>query len=167
MAKVVLSRRERGAQATRVVLGHRAIRSVLAGFGAVTLGEWVLGTTVAIHAYAVSGALAVGFVGFRFVPAAAAGLWTTRLADHPQRERVLAVTAAARALATGGVAVALALNGPLAVVIGLVWIDAAAGSAYRPAQAALLPRLARSPGELTAATALASNVKSSGQIIGA
>jgi len=167
MANVRLSRGERGARSTRAVLGHRAIRSVLAGFAAVTLGEWVLGTTVAIHAYAVSGALAVGFVGFRFVPAAAAGLWTARLADHPQRERVLAATAAGRGLATGGVAVALALHGPLALVIGLVWIDAATGSAYRPAQAALLPRLARSPGELTAATALASNVKSSGQIIGA
>src|SRR5271170_3801166 len=117
MAKVRLSRGERGARSTRAVLGHRAIRSVLAGFGAVTLGEWVLGSTVAIHAYTVGGALAVGFVGFRFVPAAAAGLWTTRLADHPRRERVLAATAAGRALATSGAAVALALQGPLALVI--------------------------------------------------
>ena len=162
-----LWRNERAAGLTRAALHNRPIRRVVVGFAALTTGEWVLGTTVAIHAYAVDGALAVGLVGFRFVPAAAAGLWTTRLAEHPARERILAATAAARALATGGVAVALALNAPLALVIALVWLDAAAGSAYRPAQAALLPSLARTPGELAAAAGLTSNVKSSGQILGA
>jgi hypothetical protein len=162
-----LGRGERAAGLTRAALRNRPIRRVVAGFAALTMGEWVLGTTVAIHAYAVDGAFAVGLVGFRFVPAAAAGLWTTRLAEHPARERILAATAAARMLATGGVAVALALNGPLALVIALVWLDAAVGSAYRPAQAALLPSLARTPGELAAAAGLASNVKSSGQILGA
>jgi len=162
-----VARRERAAGLTRVALRHGPIRRVVIGFAALTMGEWVLGTTVAIHAYTVGGAFAVGLVGFRFVPAAAAGLWTARLADHPARERVLAATAAARAVATGGVAAALALHLPFPLVIGLVWLDAAAGSAYRPAQAALLPSLARTPGELAAAGALASNVKSSGQIIGA
>jgi CRP-like cAMP-binding protein len=158
---------ERGAGLTRAALRHAPIRRVVIAFAALTIGEWVLGTTVAIHAYAVGGAFAVGLVGFRFVPAAAAGLWTTRLAQHPVRERVLAATAAARAVATAGVAIALALHLPFLLVIGLVWLDAAVGSAYRPAQAALLPALARTPGELTAAAALSSNVKSSGQIGGA
>src|SRR5580704_4963129 len=138
MTDADVARGERAAGLTRAALQHRPIRRVVGAFAALTLGEWVLGTTVAIHAYVVGGALAVGLVGFRFVPAAAAGLWTTRLADHPNRERVLALTAAGRALATGGAALALALHAPLALVIGLVWLDAAAGSAYRPAQAALL-----------------------------
>ena len=162
-----LRREERAAAASRTALRNRPIRSVVLGFAAVTMGEWVLGTTVAIHAYASGGALAVGFVGFRFAPAALAGLFTTQLAEHPRRQRVLALTAATRAVATGGAATALALGLPLALVVGLVWLDAAAGSAYRPAQAALLPSLARTPSELTAAAALTSNVKSSGQIIGA
>lgn len=152
---------------TRAALQNRSVRQIVGGFAGVTLGEWVLGTTVAIHAYGVGGALAVGFVGFRFAPAALAGLWTTQLAEHPRRQRILTLTAATRATATGLATLALALNLPLAVVIALVWIDAAAGSAYRPTQAALLPSLSRTPGELTAATALASNVKSSGQIVGA
>jgi CRP-like cAMP-binding protein len=152
---------------TRAALQNRRVLGVVAGFGAVTLGEWVLGTSVAVHAYQVGGALAVGLVGFRFVPAALAGLWTTRLADRATRHRVLSLTAAARATTTAAAVIALALGLPFAFVIALVWVDAAAGSGYRPAQAALLPALVRSPGELTAATALVSNVKSSGQLIGA
>ena len=167
MSEADRARSGRAAGLTRSVLRHRPTRALVAAFAAVTLGEWVLGTTVAIHAYAAGGALAVGLVGFRFAPAALTGLWSTQLAEHPRRERILALVAASRAVATGGAAVALALGAPLPVVIGLVWLDAAVGSAYRPTQAALLPALARTPGELTAAAALASNVKSSGQIIGA
>ena len=152
---------------TQAALRNLSVRQVIGGFAGVTLGEWVLGTTVAIHAYSVGGALSVGFVGFRFAPAAVAGLWTTQLAEHPRRQRILTLTAATRSAATGLAALALALGSPFGVVVALVWLDAAAGSAYRPTQAALLPALARTPGELTAATALASNVKSSGQIIGA
>src|SRR5579862_750210 len=117
-----LRRGERAAAASRTALRHRPIRSVVAGFAAVTVGEWVLGTTVAIHAYTEGGALAVGFVGFRFAPAAVAGVWTTQLADRPRRELVLAGTAAARAASTGGAALALALHAPLTAVIGLVWL---------------------------------------------
>ena len=152
---------------TRATLRNLTVRRLVVAFASITLAEWVLGTTVAVHAYAVGGALAVGLIGFRFAPAALAGIWTTRFADHAQRHRVLTLTAAGRACATGLAAVALAVHLPFAVVIALVWIDAAIGSAYRPAQAALLPALVRTPGELTAATAVISNVKTSGQLVGA
>jgi CRP-like cAMP-binding protein len=155
------------ASLTRRTLRNRSVRGVVAGFAAVTLAEWVLGTTVAVHAYGVGGALAVGLIGFRFAPAALAGLWTTKLADHAQRHRILTLTAAGRSAVTGLAAVALAVHLPFGIVIGLVWVDAAIGSAYRPAQAALLPALVRTPGELSAATALVSNVKTSGQLVGA
>jgi CRP-like cAMP-binding protein len=159
--------REREARLPALALRNRDIRNVVAGFAAVTLGEWVFGTAVAVHAYTVGGALAVGFVGFRFAPAAIAGLWTTELATHARHRRVLSATAASRAAAATLAAVAFAVGLPLTIVIGLVWLDAAVGSAYRPAQAALLPSLARSPGELTASAALVSNVKTAGQMIGA
>jgi CRP-like cAMP-binding protein len=64
-------------------------------------------------------------------------------------------------------ALVLASGLPFGLVIALVWLDAAAGSGYRPAQAALLPTVAQTPGELTAATAMVSNVKTSGQLLGA
>jgi CRP-like cAMP-binding protein len=144
-----------------------AVKRVVGGFAALTLGEWVLGTTVAIHAYPVGGALLVGLVGFRFFPAAVAGLVTAQFADTHRRERVLTATATIRALTSGLVAASLALNLPFAIPLLLVWFDAAAGSAYRPAQATLLPTLVHTPTEFTSATALASHAKSSGQMFGA
>jgi len=122
---------------------------------------------VAIHAYAVGGALLVGLVGFRFAPAAAAGLVTAQFADTHRRERVLTVTALTRGATAGLAAGSLALGLPFAVPLVLVWFDAMAGSAYRPAQAALLPTVVRTPSELATATAAASNAKSSSQLLGA
>jgi MFS family permease len=103
----------------------------------------VLGTAVAISAYEEGGALAVGLVGFRFAPAALASLATALLGDRFGRRRVLTATALVRTGVAIAVAVAIAVGLPFAVVLALVWIDAAAGSAYRPAQAGLLPRWSR------------------------
>jgi hypothetical protein len=62
------------------------------------------------HAYPVGGALLVGLIGFRCVPAAAAGLFTVRLAETRRQERVLTVTALTRAMVSGLVAGSLALG---------------------------------------------------------
>jgi CRP-like cAMP-binding protein len=152
---------------THTALHNVAVRRVVAAFAALTVGEWILGTTVAIHAYPVGGALLVALVGFRFFPAAIAGLVTAQFADTHRRERVLTATAATRAVVSALVAGSLALKLPFIVPILLVWFDAAAGSAYRPAQATLLPTLVHTPTEFTHATALASHAKSSSQMLGA
>jgi len=140
---------------------------VVLAFGSLTIGEWVLGTTAAIHAYRDGGALLVGLIGFRFAPASLTGLFSYRLVERFRRERILTAVAIARTLCGLGVALSLWQRVPWVVPIGLVWLDAAAGSAYRPAQAALLPALVNTPGELIGATTLASNAKSVGQLLGA
>jgi CRP-like cAMP-binding protein len=144
-----------------------AVKRVVGAFAALTVGEWVLGTTVAVHAYAVGGAVLVGLVGFRFLPAAVAGLLTAQFAETHRRASVLTATALARTVLSGLVVASLALGLPFGVPLVLVWLDAMAGSAYRPAQATLLPTLVHSPREFAASTALASNAKSSGQMFGA
>ncbi|HEY1777045.1 MAG TPA: cyclic nucleotide-binding domain-containing protein, partial [Solirubrobacteraceae bacterium] len=152
---------------TETALRNPAVKRIVGAFAAVTVGEWVLGTTVAVHAYTVGGALLVGLVGFRFLPAAVAGLFTAQFAETYRRARVLTATATARTALSGVIVTALALHLPFVIPLVLVWLDALAGSAYRPAQATLLPMLVHSPGEFTAATALTSNAKSSGQMLGA
>jgi len=160
-------RRSEDVGLTETALRNPAVKRIVGAFAAVTVGEWVLGTTVAVHAYSVGGALLVGLVGFRFLPAAAAGLFTAEFAETHRRARVLTATATARTALSGVIVAALALRLPFAIPLVLVWLDAVAGSAYRPAQATLLPTLVHSPGEFTAATALTSNAKSSGQMFGA
>ena len=152
---------------TRRALAVAEVRNVVFGFHALTLGEWVLGTAVAIEAYGAGGALAVGLVGFRFAPAALATLVTADLGGRFGHGRVLMATASVRAVASLAAALTLVGGLPFALAVALVWIDAAAGSAYRPAQAGLLPHLVRTPGELTVLATLVSNAKSSGQALGA
>ena len=147
--------------------GVTDVRRIVGAFGAVTVGEWVLGTAVAIAAYHRVGSLAVGLVGFRFVPAALAGLWTSRLSAARRREVVLTLTALARTLAGLAAILAFALGLPLGVVVAVVWADAAVGSAYRPAQAALLPAVVATPAQLARAATLSSNAKTVGQVLGA
>ena len=151
----------------RTALKNTAVARIVGAFAAVTVGEWVLGTTLAVHAYDVGGALLVGLVGFRFLPAAVAGLLTAQFAETHRRARVLTATAASRTALSGLIVAALALKLPFGVPLVLVWLDAMAGSAYRPAQATLLPTLVHTPSEFAAATAMTSHAKSSGQMFGA
>ena len=152
---------------TRQALGIPAVRNVVLAFHALTLGEWVLGTAVAVSAYHDGGALAVGLVGFRFAPAAVASLGTALLGERFGRRRVLTATALVRLTIVLVLVLGLALGLPFGLVLALVWLDAAAGSAYRPAQAGLLAALVSTPGQLTAAAVLSSNAKTSGQVLGA
>ncbi|MBJ7473431.1 MAG: hypothetical protein JHD16_19135, partial [Solirubrobacteraceae bacterium] len=151
----------------RTALRRRPLRQATLGFAAITLGEWVLGTVVAIELFDRGGALAVGAVGARFVPAAFASVLLSTLADRWRASHVLSGIGAARAVVTAAVMVALSAGAPVAVIVGLVWLDAAIGAGYRPAQARLLPSVARTPQELTAAVTLISTAKSGGQILGA
>ena len=151
----------------QTALRNTAVARIVGAFAAVTIGEWVLGTTLAVHAYGVGGALLVGLVGFRFLPASVAGLITAQFAETHRRARVLTATASVRTALSGLIVAALALKLPFGIPLVLVWLDAMAGSAYRPAQATLLPSLVHTPSEFAAATALTSHAKSSGQMFGA
>jgi CRP-like cAMP-binding protein len=129
--------------------------------------EWALIAALSVHAYDVGGAVAVGLLGLRFAPAAAVGLVAARIIDDRHPAQVLRLVAAARAVALGGIAVGLELQAPLGAVLAIVALDGAVGALYRPAQAALLPSLASSAAELTAAAGLAGNVRTLSQVSGA
>lgn len=155
--------RDRVAQA----LGHVAVRRLLSAFACLMVAEWALIAAVSVHAYRVGGAVAVGLLGLRFLPAAAVGLAAPRLIERRQPARVLRMVAMARGLCVAGVAAGLGVGVPYGVVIALLALDGAVGALYRPAQSALLPSLASTPGQLTAAAGLLGNVKTLSQVIGA
>jgi MFS family permease len=102
--------------------------------------------------YQRDGAVGVGILGaVRMLPAILGGaVSAAALARLPAR-RLLVGIAAWRAIGSGLIALAMATTGsswPLIVLAGVV---GAAGALVRPAQATLMPALARSPSELVAA----------------
>jgi MFS family permease len=139
------------------------IRKIELAWAGSVLGHWAYGIALAVYAYEQGGAAAVGLVGLiRFLPPAIVGPFTAMLADRFRRERVMVTADLTRAVLLGAAALVIATDGPPALVYTLAGLVAVAYSAIRPAQAALLPSLARSPAELTAANVASSTIESVG-----
>lgn len=156
-----------GADGLLVVVRNPALARILASWAAANLAEW--GTTLALSIYALAegGPAAVGAMAIaRTLPGAPmAPLWAV-LADRRSRRLVLLLANAARAILVLATAAAAAAGAALWSVIALVAVLAAVTPALRPAFLALLPRLARTPQELAAATVAASIVRNGGFLVG-
>jgi MFS family permease len=153
--------------ALREVFRNPGLRRLeLAWAGSIT-GEWAYAIALAVYAYDAGGTTAVGLVSvIRFIPSAAVAPFAAMLADRYPRQRVMLVADLIRALAMGVVALASFSGGPAAVVYVLAAIVAVVSTAFQPAQAALLPSLARRPEELTAANVASSTIESVGSFVG-
>lgn len=136
---------------------------------------WALCTTadlaqevgLAVYAFSAGGVAGVGLMGLvRALPAATIGPLASGLADRHRRERVLLGLLASRAVLLGAVAGVLVVGGPSAAVFVLAAVDATAYAAYRPAQMALLPDLARTPEELTASNVVVTATENLGGLVG-
>jgi CRP-like cAMP-binding protein len=131
------------------------------------LAEWAFITALSIHEYRLHGALALGLVGARFVPGAVLGplLLGALIRRHPPL--VLQFLALARCLTVGLAGIAVATHAPLWVLLAVVWVDAVIAAPYRPVQAAILPALAGTPRELSAAAGSVPPSKALAQAAGA
>jgi MFS family permease len=141
-------------------------RLQLAWVGSVT-GEWAYVVALAVYAYEAGGATAVGLVALlRFLPSAAVAPFAAVLADRYSRQRVMLTADAIRAVALGGAAAVALSDGPAPAIYALAALVAVVSTAFQPAQAALIPTLARNPQELTAANVASSTVESVGSFAG-
>jgi MFS family permease len=139
------------------------IRRIEGAWAASILAHWAYGIALAVFAYRDGGAAAVGLVGLvRFLPSAAASPFTALLGDRYRRERVIVVAELCRAVLLATTTAIVVMEGPPALVYVLAGLVAIAYSAVRPAQAALLPSVARTPKELTAANVTSSTIESLG-----
>ena len=108
-----------------------------------------------------AGLTGVGLVfGLRLLPPALAAPFMGVLADRFPRRRVMITSDLVGIAFVSGAAAIVFLDGPLLAVFALVSVVSVAGTAFRPAQAALLPSLSRTPDELTASNALSSTTES-------
>lgn len=156
---------EAGAVGFRAAFRNPALARLLSAFAAVNLAEWSFVTALSIYAFRRGGTLAVGFVGFRFVPGALSSALLAPLVDR--RAGILAKISVARTVLLAGAAALVVVQAQLPLPLLLVALDALVAAAYRPAQSGLLPALARTPGELSGAAAGISMVKTLSQAIGA
>lgn len=124
---------------------------------------WAYGIALAVFAYEEGGAAAVGLVGLvRFIPSAIASPFAAMLADRYRRQIVIIVAELLRASLVALSVVVVVLDGPFALVLLLSALVAIVNSAEGPAESALLPTLAETPRELTAANVVSSTIESLG-----
>jgi MFS family permease len=145
------------------VFRNPALRRMQLAWAASILGTWAYGIAVVVYAYDQGGATAVGIVGLaRWLSAAFVSPFAALLGDRYDRRLVMVASDLARAALIGAAAVAVIVDAPPIVVYVLASLVGIAATAFRPAQAALTPTLARTPDELTAANVVASTIESVG-----
>jgi hypothetical protein len=113
--------------------------------------QFAVTTALAIYGFDAAGALGTGLAGARLVPAAPAGVLAGKVAARGSPGFVLLGVVVVELLALCALSGALFAGAPFGIVLGLATVDALVATAYRPAQARVLPTLVRTPSELTAA----------------
>lgn len=159
----MIDRLRGSAVALRAVFANRDLRRIELALLGSMLGTWSYTLALAVYAYRSGGASAVALAAVvRWIPAAVAAPWMSILGDRLERRRVMLGADLTRIGLMSGMG-ALALGGgPHALVYALAACSAICGTAFRPAQSALLPALARTPDELTAANVVATTIESVG-----
>jgi MFS family permease len=149
------------------VFRNANLRRVQVAWAATMLGQWAYYVALSVFAYKEGGAAAVGLVGLiRTVPSAVAAPFSSLLSDRYPRERVILAGQLGRMVVLGASAAALFADAPAGVIYAAAGLMTILGEAMKPAQAALLPSLATSPQELTAANVAFRSIQAIGLFVG-
>jgi MFS family permease len=117
-----------------------------------SFASWSFAIALGVYGFEFGGAVAVGLVALvRLLPGALASPFTGLLGDRFPRRSVLLGSGLAITVVLAAAGVAAAAGSSAGVVAVLAGVFTVAISGYVPAEAALLPALARSPQELSAA----------------
>lgn len=151
----------------RAVTRNPALRRVQLAyllFNSVEFGTWV---AVLLYAYQATGPASIGLVAVaQLIPAALVAPFAALVADRPNRVRSLATGYLVQSLAFGATTAGMLLGAPPILVYVAAAAAATSLSVTRPTQGALLPELARTPEELSAANGLSGTVEGGGVLLG-
>ena len=149
------------------VLRNPGLRRLNLAWAGSIIGDWAFAIVVSIYAFEQGGATAVGLLGVvRYVLMAVVGPLVALVADRFERRHVMLTADGLRIVTASAAAVCIAAGAPAIFVYGLTVLTVVSGTAFRPAQAALLPALATAPAELTAANVVSSTIESVGFFAG-
>jgi MFS family permease len=130
-------------------------------------GQYSYSIALAVFAYRHGGATAVGAIALiRSLPAALLGPFVASLGDRFPRERVMLGADLARGGLVTLIAIVTFAHLPWPIVFGIAAFGPICGMAFHPAQSSLLPALARTPEELSAANVSSSTIESVGAFAG-
>jgi MFS family permease len=164
--EVALRQLQASAQAFRAIWENADLRRVEAAWALATFAYSGLNVVVMVYGYETGGSAAVGFVALlRVLPGALCAPFTSVLADKYRRELIMLISNLLRASLVGVMAAVAFAGGSRWIVYVLTALVGIAGSNFRPAQAALLPALSRTPDELTAANVTASTIQALGLLV--
>jgi MFS family permease len=140
-------------------------RIELAFLGSI-IGIYANVVAVSIYAFHHGGAAAVGLIMFaRMGAASISAPFMANFADRYEQRRVMLTVDLARVGTLALIALCAASDLP-AGVYGLAVLTSIISTAFRPAEASLIPRLAQTPEELTAANVTSSTFDSVGAFAG-
>jgi MFS family permease len=150
--RAALSSFARSVRVSLDVFGNADLRRVALAFIGFTAAEWGTWIAIMVFAYEASGVAAAAGIGvIQLIPAAIFAPFASVLGDRYRRERVLLAGYLLQALSVGATAAALLAQAPVPAIYALAALVATSITLTRPAQGSLLPTLARTPEELTAA----------------
>jgi MFS family permease len=157
----------RSLDAFKEVLRNPNLRRIQLAWAGSNLGTWGYGVALSVFAYEHGGATAVGVVGLvRLIPAAIAAPFMGTLGDRHSRRLVMALSDLGRVVVVGLAALSVFLDLSPLLIYFLATVGVVISTAFRPAQAAILPSLAHSPHELTASNVVSSTIESLGMFAG-
>jgi MFS family permease len=158
-----VNRLRESARAFRGVFANPELRKLELAWAGSIIGSWAYSIAIVVYAYEHGGATAVGVIGaLRWIAAAAVSPFAAVLGDRYDRRWVMVASDGARTILIGLAGVAAFTHAPSVVVYLIFGLVAITATAFRPAEAALTPSLARTPEELTAANLVASTIESVG-----
>jgi MFS family permease len=144
-------------------LGILGIARVGASFAA-----WSFAISLGVYGFDHGGATAVGVVALvRLAPGAIASPFAGLLSDRFSRRAVLIGSGIAMSAVLAAATNVAAFNGPPWLILALAGLFTVAISGYAPAESAMLPLLAKTPQELSAANVTHSTMESLGFLLAA
>jgi len=148
--------------AFRSLAANKALVRVLAGYGLFVLTEYSVWIAMLVFAYSRSGATAAGLVAVaQLAPAAVVAPVVAPIADRRSPVVLLAGGYLVQAAAMAATAAAAIAGVSLAAYAGAV-VAATAMTTTRPAQATLIPSIAATPDQLTAANVVVGWLEATG-----
>jgi len=148
------------------VFRNRGLARVEISWAGSMCGEFLSIVAFGVYAYQAGGAPAVGLVAaIQLAPAAVLAPLAAELGDRVARERVVIGSEVVRATAMALAATAVWTHAPAGAVYVMAAVTGVAAQALYPAQTGLVPLLARTAEEVTAASAASSLIRSAAGLL--